>query len=150
MGIGVVCLRMSIKVLQIESMSLDSEVDTFNCCHISLPLSYPVVLWNHNHAEVGLFLYCFLNLPHVPERCWSTYSQKNDSWQGMLSDIPFYPLRCLWEPNLEMHILHWAEKLSFVNLVDFYQTAELLWLVEFHFSAMWLMSLPALSSQLSI
>lgn len=44
MGINVICLWMSIKVLQIESESLDSEVDTFNCCHISPPLSYPVLL----------------------------------------------------------------------------------------------------------
>lgn len=44
MGIDVVCLRMSGRVLQIESASLDSEVDRFNCCHISPPLSYPVLL----------------------------------------------------------------------------------------------------------
>lgn len=44
MAIGVVCLRTSIKDLQIESESLDFEVDTFNCCHICPPLSYPVVL----------------------------------------------------------------------------------------------------------
>lgn len=31
-----VCLRVSVKVLQIESESLDSGVDTFNCCHIHL------------------------------------------------------------------------------------------------------------------
>lgn len=99
MGINVICLWMSIKVLQIESESLDSEVDTFNCCHISPPLSYPVLLWNHNHAEVGLFFYCFLNLLHVPEHCWSTYSQRNGSCQGMLSDIPFSHLGCFWEPN---------------------------------------------------
>lgn len=61
-----VCLRVSIKVLEIESETLHSGVDTFNCCHIPPPLSYPV-LWNHNCAEVGLFCYCFLNLLHVPE-----------------------------------------------------------------------------------
>lgn len=36
-----------------------------------------------------------------------------------------------WEPNLEMHVLHWTpEKFSFI---DSYQTAELLWLMEFCF-----------------
>lgn len=31
-----------------------------------------------------------------------------------------------WEPNLEMHNLHWAEKFFIVNFTDSYQTAELL------------------------
>lgn len=127
MAIDIVCLRTSMKDLQIESESLESEVDTLNCCHICPPLSYPVALWNCKHANVGLFFYCFLNLLHVPEHCGSTYSQINDSCWDMLSNIPFFPRRHFWEPNLEMHILHWAEKLSFVNLVVFYQPAELPW-----------------------
>lgn len=91
MAIDIVCLRTSIKDQQIESESLESEVDTFNCCHICPPLSYPVVVWNRKHAKVGLFFCCFLNLLNVPEHCWSTYSQINDScWGIMLSTIPFF------------------------------------------------------------
>jgi len=43
MDIDVICLRVSIEMLQIASESLDSEVDTLSCCHISPPLSYPLL-----------------------------------------------------------------------------------------------------------